>query len=606
MQGGAIKLLKLKSKDNVHIMTEWQESEFHSFDGIKLAFRYQEPELPTDQTLILLHRGHEHSARMMPLADSLSEGSYWCFAFDLRGHGKSAGKRAWAPDFAAWVKDLNSFIGHIHQQFGLSQNDMVLIANSVSSMMAVNWVLSYGGNIRGCILAAPAFSIKLYIPLALPILTLVSKFSTQQFVTSYVRSHLLTRDVEAAKAYDTDPLITRKIGVNVLVTLFATAKANFKRLADFDVPVLIFTAENDYIVHNKKHVEFFQKISSKIKKHIVLPSFRHAVFFELEQEKIIAPSKDFIQDVFDIKQLPAVIPVARPHTQQEFQQLQQHGSKFKQFYYAVFRGLLTRLGKHGNGIAIGLKNGFDSGVSLDYVYQNTPSGDNFFGRLVDRVYLNSVGWKGIRARKQHIKQVLQLVTQQLQDNHQKPIIFDVAAGAGRYLFETQQECSMPMQLILNDLDPKSVQKAKEVAKELKADDVDFMNYDAFGLSDSSIVEKLAIKPNVLVVSGLFELYENNHAVHQALLRLAAMSPKGTYLIYTGQPWHPQLEMIARLLNNRNGHRWIMRRRVQQEMDQLVAAAGFTKLSTITDDVGIFTVSCAIKEFDDKVGAETGA
>ena len=52
-------------------MTEWQESEFHSFDGIKLAFRYQEPELPTDQTLILLHRGHEHSARMMPLADSL-------------------------------------------------------------------------------------------------------------------------------------------------------------------------------------------------------------------------------------------------------------------------------------------------------------------------------------------------------------------------------------------------------------------------------------------------------------------------------------------------------------------------------------------------------
>jgi hypothetical protein len=68
---------------------------------------------------------------------------------------------------------------------------------------------------------------------------------------------------------------------------------------------------------------------------------------------------------------------------------------------------------------------------------------------------------------------------------------------------------------------------------------------------------------------------------------------GSLLLYTGQPWHPQLEMIARALtSHRDGEAWIMRRRTQQEMDQLVAAAGFRKVEQRIDKWGIFTVSLA--------------
>ena len=71
----------------------------------------------------------------------------------------------------------------------------------------------------------------------------------------------------------------------------------------------------------------------------------------------------------------------------------------------------------------------------------------------------------------------------------------------------------------------------------------------------------------------------------------AMEPGG-YLIYTNQPWHPQVEFIARVLVNREGQPWIMRRRTQAEMDDLVRAAGFEKLQQETDQWGIFTVSLA--------------
>jgi hypothetical protein len=48
---------------------------------------------------------------------------------------------------------------------------------------------------------------------------------------------------------------------------------------------------------------------------------------------------------------------------------------------------------------------------------------------------------------------------------------------------------------------------------------------------------------------------------------------GGYLLYTGQPWHPQIEMIARALtSHREGQAWVMRRRTQAEMDQLVREA----------------------------------
>jgi hypothetical protein len=65
------------------------------------------------------------------------------------------------------------------------------------------------------------------------------------------------------------------------------------------------------------------------------------------------------------------------------------------------------------------------------------------------------------------------------------------------------------------------------------------------------------------------------------------------LIYTGQPWHPQLELIARALtSHRGGQAWVMRRRTQAEMDQLVADAGFRKIDQRIDEWGIFTVSVA--------------
>lgn len=98
-----------------------------------------------------------------------------------------------------------------------------------------------------------------------------------------------------------------------------------------------------------------------------------------------------------------------------------------------------------------------------------------------------------------------------------------------------------------------------------------------------------------MVSGLYELFSDNALIEGSLAGLAQAMEPGAYLVYTGQPWHPQLELIARALtSHRQGQAWVMRRRSQAEMDQLVQAAGFRKVTQRVDEWGIFSVSLAQK------------
>ena len=129
-----------------------------------------------------------------------------------------------------------------------------------------------------------------------------------------------------------------------------------------------------------------------------------------------------------------------------------------------------------------------------------------------------------------------------------------------------------------------------IAQKGLSDIATFVQGDAFDRDDLAHVQP---SPTLGIVSGLYELFSDNALVSRSLAGLAAAIPIGGYLVYTGQPWHPQLQLIARALtSHRQGQAWIMRRRSQAEMDQLVAAAGFRKITQRIDEAGIFTVSLA--------------
>jgi hypothetical protein len=244
------------------------------------------------------------------------------------------------------------------------------------------------------------------------------------------------------------------------------------------------------------------------------------------------------------------------------------------------------------GIALGHRTGFDSGSTLDYVYRNEPRGRGRLGRLIDRNYLESAGWSGIRTRKRNVEELLRVAMRRLRDKAMPVRLVDIAAGHGRYVLDALAGAEAgPEAILLRDYGDLNVEAGTRlIAERGLAEIARFEKGDAF---DRDGLAALAPAPTLGVVSGLYELFADNALVRRSLAGLAAAIPAGGCLVYTGQPWHPQLELIARALtSHRQGQAWIMRRRTQGELDQLVEAAGFRKLEQRVDEAGIFTVSLA--------------
>jgi hypothetical protein len=235
------------------------------------------------------------------------------------------------------------------------------------------------------------------------------------------------------------------------------------------------------------------------------------------------------------------------------------------------------------------------------VYENKPQGSSVLGKLIDKNYLNAVGWRGIRQRKSNIEELLQIASSRIRAQGSEVNIMDIASGHGRYILEAIKRSAdgiqhRPDSILLRDYSDINVENGSKLITEKGFSDIArFVKADAF---DSESYTNLNIQPTLGVVSGLYELFADNDLIRTSLRGFATAIKSGGYLIYTGQPWHPQLKMIAKALtSHRQGQAWVMRRRSQEEIDQLVSAAGFTKIEQRIDQFGIFTVSLAVRNSD---------
>jgi hypothetical protein len=104
---------------------------------------------------------------------------------------------------------------------------------------------------------------------------------------------------------------------------------------------------------------------------------------------VIARVREFIAERF-----------AQPRQTVSLRQADQYGYTWEEYerlklrggpQFVAARAALKMGGRLSKGIALGWQSGFDSGRSLDYVYENQPQGSSRLGKFVDANYLNSIG-----------------------------------------------------------------------------------------------------------------------------------------------------------------------------------------------------------------------
>jgi alpha-beta hydrolase superfamily lysophospholipase len=573
------------------------ESEFASHDGTRLFYRVWPARSGTARgAIVLLHRGHEHSGRVAHIADELGLDDFAVYAWDARGHGRSPGERGHSPSFAHSVRDLDCFVDHVRETGGFEMDQVAVIAQSVGAVLASTWVHDYAPGIRALVLASPAFDVKLYVPFARQGIALWQALKGTFFVNSYVKARFLTHDPARIASFQSDPLITRPIASNILLELYEAAERVVADARAITVPTQLLISGSDFVVRHAPQHRFFENLGGTIKERHVLAGFYHDTLGERDRAKALDKVRAFISARF--AEPPVVADVRRAHlfgfTRDEADRLATPLSPLspRGLYWAMTRASIRLGGLFSKGLATGVRTGFDSGSTLDCVYENEPRGLGPGGRFVDRQFLEAIGWRGIRQRKVHLEDLIGKALARLKAEARPLRLLDIAAGHGRYVLDAVASSeAKPESIRLQDYSPLNVEKGTALIAERGLGGIaTFHRADAF---DTQGLAGITQRPTLAIVSGLYELFPDNAMIEASLAGLSRALEPGSLLIYTGQPWHPQLEMIARALtSHRGGAAWIMRRRTQQEMDQLVAAAGFRKVEQRIDKWGIFTVSLA--------------
>lgn len=106
-------------------------------DGTPLAgLRWRSTAGPARQAVVLVHGFGEHLGRHSALAERLAGRGRLVLGADLRGHGRSGGRRGHVERFDEYLEDLDRLVGEAGREAGASAR-VVLVGHSLGALIAL-------------------------------------------------------------------------------------------------------------------------------------------------------------------------------------------------------------------------------------------------------------------------------------------------------------------------------------------------------------------------------------------------------------------------------------------------------------------------------------
>ncbi|MGE6765754.1 class I SAM-dependent methyltransferase family protein [Serratia sp. NPDC071084] len=490
---------------------------------------------------------------------------------------------------------FQQFIDHVKATYHVHEQDISIVSHGDRAVIVAAWLTDYAANIRAVVLSSPLFIFKKSDLLR----TCVKSSYFGLFHRRGAKSTPECGVVESIyRNRQQDNLLpigctTRRRMSDLLYTGQRIARNSFA----YSTPTQLILSKEDRRYNMASQLAFYANIDSTEKTLCMLPDRFYIGAGKDVERNLLNKIRNFLVDRF-----------AEPHiapslfdahltgvTYDEYEKLRLPESNVvKRLYWWANKLALKHIGQYATAIKLGLKTGFDSGASLDCIYQNQPSGRYFLGKIIDRYYLNNIGFHCTRIRKMHVEELMLLAVDALVRQQKNIKLLDTAAGHGRYILETVSKIKYPIaHILMRDFEPSNVLHGQALIRQNNLEGIaTFEQGDAFSCVD---LETLPEDRTLTIVSGFYELFSDNRLVQTSLEGIAKASEQDGYLIYTTKLWNPKLEYMARVLNShKTGEYWRLRRRTQREIDQLVSGAGFVKVTQRIDPWGMFSVTLAQK------------
>lgn len=254
------------------MQTQFQRNEgyFKGYKNESLFFQSWQKKDP-ELNVIITHGIGEHSESYARLVNHFENSNVSFFSWDLRGHGRSNGKRGYAANFNDFIYDMEIFLDESFNTFKFKA-PVVLLGHSMGGLIQTKFLLTNPNKfkISGQVLSSPLFGFSVAVPM---IKDKAARLLYSTFPTVTLGNELspdmLTRDSNVIAEYEKDHLRHDMISSGIYLGMIDSFEMAFSRASEITLPTFMQIAEKDPVASSPKAKEFFEAISSPYKRIVV-------------------------------------------------------------------------------------------------------------------------------------------------------------------------------------------------------------------------------------------------------------------------------------------------------------------------------------------------
>jgi alpha-beta hydrolase superfamily lysophospholipase len=236
-------------------------------------------------TVALLHGYGEHAGRYAHVADAFNAADIGVVAADLRGHGRSAGKRGHVDRFADYHLDATA----IYEAARARADDgpIFVFGHSMGGLLALDWLLGGAApSVAGTLISSPYLGIALEIP---PLKAAAGKLMSSIWPTLALASGLKGRDVcrdaDKQALYDTDQLNNKNATARWFTEALEAHARVLERAPKLATPTLLLYGGDDKVASADATDAFAAKLSLEDREVERLAGYYHELVNEPKADR---------------------------------------------------------------------------------------------------------------------------------------------------------------------------------------------------------------------------------------------------------------------------------------------------------------------------------
>ena len=256
-------------------------------DGLRLHAKAWIPADPPKAIIALVHGLGSHLERLAPVAAALQNAGHLVAGFDLRGFGRSEGRRGHTPSLAAYFEDIAAFLEQLRRRW--PERPQVLYGHSMGAVLALAFTLERQPPLAGVIATSAALDSAIARQRGKRLLAqLLGRLLPITHLDSGLDLGQLSRDPAVPASVVADPLCHRRVTAGwglALLEAVALANANASR---FPRPLLLLHGSEDAIAAPNGSVRFAAAAPADRVTLKLWPGFQHELHTDPERAAVFA------------------------------------------------------------------------------------------------------------------------------------------------------------------------------------------------------------------------------------------------------------------------------------------------------------------------------